>query len=534
MIWTQPLFPVAGSLPLSALVAAVPIFTLLILLGVLRWPAWKASLAGLGSAALVALLVYRMPVTLTISSSAYGAAFGLFPIAWVVYWGVALYRITLDTGHFEIIKDSIASLTSDQGMQGLLIAFVFGAFLEGAAGFGAPVAVSAAMLVGLGFQPFRAAALCLLANTAPVAFGSIAVPLVTLAGVTGLPLAKLSADAGRLVAPLSMIIPAYLMAVIGGWRTLRAVLPGAAVCGIAFAATQFFISNFVGAPLTDLLAALVSLGAFTILLRFWKPPGSHDAPRHAHSRSAVIRAWTPYALLVAIVLLWSVDAVRIPLNAASIPFHWPGLHNAITRMPPAVPKASLYGAVYTFNYLAASGTACMVAALLTGLVLAVPPMRLLKILAETARQLALSFVTMAAVLALAFLMNYSGATATLGLAFTATGVLFPFFSALLGWLGVFLTGSDTSSNALFGNLQVVAAGRLGLDAVLMAAANSIGGVMGKMISLQSIAVAAAATGIPPKDESRLFRLTFRHSVLLASLVGLLVTFLSYVAPGWAR
>ena len=534
MTWTQPSFPVAGSLPLSALMAAIPIFVLMVLLGVLRWPAWKASLAGLASAALMAVFVYGMPGGLILRSTAYGAAFGLFPIAWVVYWAVALYRITLDTGHFEIIKDSIASITSDQGMQGLLIAFVFGAFLEGAAGFGAPGAVSAAMLAGLGFQPFRAAALCLLANTAPVAFGSIAIPLVTLAGVTGLPLAALSADTGRTVAPVSLFIPAYLMAVIGGWRTLRAVLPGAAVCGIAFAGTQFLVSNYVGAPLTDILAALAALGALMLLFRFWKPPGSREAPRHGHSRGAVFRAWTPYALLVAIVLLWSVDAIRVPLNAASIPIHWPGLHNAILRVPPAVAKPSAYAAVYNLNYLAASGTACMLATLLSAMVLAVSPRRLGGILAATARQLALSIVTMAAVLALAFLMNYSGATVTLGLAFTATGALFPFFSALLGWLGVFLTGSDTASNALFGNLQVVAAGRLGLNAVLMAASNSSGGVMGKMISLQSIAVAAAATGMPSKDEAGLFRFTFRHSLLLASMVGLIVTFLSYAAPGWAR
>jgi lactate permease len=406
--------------------------------------------------------------------------------------------------------------------------------MEGAAGFGAPVAISAAMLTGLGFKPFRAAALCLLANTAPVAFGSIAIPLVTLAGVTGLPLDALSADTGRIIPPVALIIPAYLILILGGWRALRIVLPGAAVCGIAFAGTQFAVSNWIGAPLTDIVAAVVSVGALMALLRVWRPRGTYATTPHSHSRATVARAWAPYALLVVIILLWSVDAIRKPLNAASMSFAWPGLHNHITRVAPAVTKPGLYPAVYNFNYLAASGTACMVTALLAAVVLAVSPRRLLGIMLASARQLALSILTMAAVLALAFLMNYCGATATLGLAFTATGALFPFFSSLLGWVGVFLTGSDTSSNALFGNLQVVAAGKLGLNAILMAASNTSGGVMGKMISLQSIAVAAAATGMPSSDEARLFRFTLKHSVLLATIVGLIVTFFAYIAPSWVK
>jgi lactate permease len=312
------------------------------------------------------------------------------------------------------------------------------------------------------------------------------------------------------------------------------VLPGAAVCGVAFAGTQFFVSNWIGAPLTDILAAVVSVAALMSLLRVWRPRGTYRTQRHSHSTATVARAWAAYALLVVVILLWSVDLVRKPMNAATISFPWPGLHNHIARVAPAVIKPGPYPAVYNFNYLAASGTACMVATLLAALVLAVSPRRLAGILLASLRQLALPILTMAAVLALAFLMNYSGATATLGLAFTATGALFPFYSALLGWVGVFLTGSDTSSNALFGNLQVVAAGKLGLNAVLMAASNTSGGVMGKMISLQSIAVAAAATGMPPSDEARLFRFTLRHSVLLATIVGLIVTFFAYIAPGWVK
>jgi lactate permease len=533
-MWNHNYTPLAGSLGISAAVAALPIFALLYLLGAKRKPAWVAALFGLVAAVLVALAAYRMPPLMMISAVGYGAAFGLFPIGWVVFCAILLYRITLETGKFEIVKDSVGSLTGDRRLQALLIAFAFGAFIEGAAGFGTPVAVAAAMLSGLGFSPFYAAGICLLANTAPVAFGSIGTPILTLATVTGLPMDQLSARVGQICAPVSLIVPGYLLAVMGGWRALKGVLAGAMTCGISFAATQFLVSNYVGPQLTDILSSLAAIGSLVFLFLVWKPKDTFDLDGHAeagkapkrHCATELLLAWGPYAILVIFVLLWGV--YKAELNAVSLVFRWPGLHQQIHQVPPVVAKATPYGAIYRFEWLAASGTACLLASVLSALLLRMPPRKFVKVIAATARQLVFPLLTIAAVLALAFLMNYSGATATLGLAFAATGVLFPFFSSLLGWLGVFLTGSDTSANALFGNLQVVTAGRLGLDPVLMAASNSSGGVMGKMISLQSIAVAAAATGMPSTDEAKLFRFTLRHSLLLASAIGLITMIYSYV------
>jgi L-lactate transport len=526
-MWQQTYTPIANSLALSALFAAIPIFTLLLLLGVLRKPAWMASLAGLGAAVIVAVGVYGMPLGLLGSTIVYGAAFGLFPIGWVVFSAILLYRVTLESGKFEVLKESIGHLTNDPRLQALLIAFAFGAFIEGAAGFGTPVAVAAAMLTGLGFEPFYAAAICLLANTAPVAFGSIAIPITTLAVTTGLPLDRLSAGVGRICAPLSLFIPAYLILVMSGWKGLRGVLPAAAVCGIAFAGTQFLVSNFMGPQLTDILASMAAMGAMLIFI--WRRGG----PPRKHSGREIRLAWTPYMLLVIFVLLWGYKPLQTELNKFNILVQWPGLHNAIQRMPPVVAKAAPYPAVYNFTWLSASGTACLIAAILSSMVAGLSLAQFGTVLRHTAKQLALAELTLAAVLGLAFLMNYSGSTGTLGLAFAATGVLFPFFSALLGWLGVFLTGSDTSANALFGTLQVVTAQKLGQNPVLMAAANSAGGVMGKMISLTSIAVAACATSMKREDEARLFRFTLKHSIFLASMIGLLVMFYAYVMPGWA-
>ena len=534
-MWQQTYTPL-GSIGASALVAAAPIFVLLLLLAVFKRPAWLSALCGLATALAVALFMYGMPPGLVLSATTYGAAFGLFPIGWIVLWAIVLYRITVETGKFEIIKDSIGGLTRDARLQALLIAFAFGAFIEGAAGFGTPVAVAAAMLTGLGFSPFRAAAICLLANTAPVAFGSIGIPLVTLQGITKLPLSELSADVGRICAPVSLFIPAYLILVMGGWRALSGVLPAALLCGLAFASAQFFVSNYLGPYLTDIIGALASLGVLIGLLQFWKPKeiqANSDILPKKHATREVILAWSPYGLLVIFVLLWGWTDMKALLSQATQQFGWPGLHGMIQRMPPVVGKPSSYDAIYKLDFLAASGTSCMLAAFASAMVLKVSVARFIGIFVATLKQLAFSFLTMATVLGLAFLMNYSGATATLGLAFAATGVAFPFFSALLGWLGVFLTGSDTSANALFGNLQVVTAGTLGLKPVLMAASNSSGGVMGKMISLQSIAVACAATGMSSADESKLFRFTLRHSVFLASVIGLIVLFYSYVIPGAA-
>jgi lactate permease len=526
-MWQQTYTPIGDSLALSAFFAAIPIFTLLLLLGVLRKPAWMASLAGLAAAVIVAAGVYGMPVGLLGSTVFFGAAFGLFPIGWVVFSAILLYRVTLESGKFEVLKESIGHLTSDPRLQALLIAFAFGAFIEGAAGFGTPVAVAAAMLTGLGFEPFYAAAICLLANTAPVAFGSIAIPITTLAVTTGLPLDRLSAGVGRICAPISLFVPAYLILVMSGWKGLKGVLPAAAMCGIAFAGTQFLVSNFMGPQLTDILASMAAMGA--MLLVIWRRGG----PPRKHSGREIRLAWTPYMLLVVFVLLWGYKPLQAELNKFNILVNWPGLHNLVQRMPPVVPKPAPYPAVFNFSWLSASGTACLIAAILSAMVAGLSPAQFGTVLRHTAKQLALAELTLAAVLSLAFLMNYSGSTGTLGLAFATTGVVFPFFSALLGWLGVFLTGSDTSANALFGTLQVVTAQKLGQNPVLMAAANSAGGVMGKMISLTSIAVAAAATSMKREDEARLFRFTLKHSIFLASMIGLLVMFYAYVMPGWA-
>ena len=537
-MWRHNYTPLEGSLLLSSLVAALPIFTLLFLLGVRRKPAWIAALSGLGATVLVALLLYGMPVPQMAAAATYGAAFGLFPIGWIVIWAVLLYRLTVETGKFDAIKYSLGSLTQDRRLQALLIAFAFGAFMEGAAGFGTPVAVAAAMLAGLGFSPFYAAAICLLANTAPVAFGSIGIPAITLAGITGLPLDRLSAGIGRICAPVSLIVPGYIVFVMGGLKALRAVFPAALVCGVTFAGMQFLVSNYMGPQLTDLISSLTAIISLIVLFLVWKPKDADPAATPArqdrgerHSVGQILLAWSPYLLLVVCVLLWGWKPMQTRLNSFNVPILWPGLHNQIARIPPVTTNVSPYAAIFNLNWFSASGTACMIATLLSAIVLRVSPLRFLRILGSTLRQLALSLVTLAAVLALAFLMNYSGATGTLGLAFAATGASFPFFSAILGWLGVFLTGSDTSANALFGNLQVITATKLGLNPVLMAASNSSGGVMGKMISLSSIAVGAAATGMPPEDEAKLFRFTLRHSVLLASLIGLIVLFYAYVAPG---
>ena len=535
-MWQQSYLPIADSLALSALAAAVPIFVLLLLIGVFRKPAWVAGLAGLGAALVVAIGVYQMPTGLAVSSTLMGAAFGLFPIGWIVYWAIVLYRITLETGNFEIIKDSIGGVTADRRLQALLIAFALGAFIEGAAGFGTPVAVAAAMLTGLGFSPFFAAGICLLANTVPVAFGSIGIPVITLAGITGLPVEELSKWVGLLCVPVALVLPAYLILVMGGWKGLKGVVPAVLVCGISFGAMQYLISSYVGPELVDIIAALTSIVCLVALLKLWQPQdnfvlegeGQASMELQTHGLGRTLMGWSPYILLVFFVLLWGSGIISGPLNSVTLQIEWPGLHNAIERAAPVVASPEPYAAVYNLNWLAAAGTACAFATMASAILLKFSLGAYIRLLGSVAKQLAFSLLTIASVLGLAYLMNYSGATVTLGLAFAATGVMFPYFSAMLGWLAVFLTGSVTSANALFGNLQVVTANSLGLDPVLMASANSAGGVMGKMISLQSIAVAVAATGMARSEEARLFRFTFKHSVFLASVIGILTALYAYL------
>jgi lactate permease len=553
-MWQQNYEPIGGSLGLSALVAAIPVLVLCFMLGVRRKPAWMAALTALATAFILALAAYGMPVRLAVMSTVTGAAYGLFPIAWIVFASIMLYRLAVDTGKFAIIKDSVGGLTSDRRLQALFIAFAFGAFIEGAAGFGAPVAVSGAMLVGLGFSPFYAAGICLIANTAPVAFGSIGIPVTTLAGITGLPVLPLSAMVGRLCAIISIIIPAYLVVVMAGWRKTLDVLPAVAVCGVSFAAVLVTVSNVTGPELADILASLSCLACMVLVLKFWKPRTTFHlegerpatAAAHGHSAGEVVAAWSPYLLLVVFVLVWGHLPVKraidqftngllpsfLPRNATALNgLNVPGLHNLITRMPPVTGAPAPYPAVYAFNWLSASGTACFLATVAAAAFLRVGPRRFAGVYRATFQQLATSMLTIASMLGLAYLMNYSGMTSTLGIALAATGRAFPFFSAILGWLGVFLTGSDTSSNALFGNLQVITANQIGLNPVLTASVNAAAGVMGKMISLASIAVACAATGLTSEDESRLFRFTFKHSIFLACVVGILSLLFAYVFPG---
>lgn len=553
-MWQHNYEPVGGSLGVSAVVAAIPIFVLFYMLGVKRKPAWMAASGALVSALLVALIAYRMPPQLAILSTIYGAAFGIFPIAWIVFSSILLYRLAVDTGKFEIIKDSVGGLTTDRRLQAMFIAFSFGAFIEGAAGFGAPVAVSGAMLAGLGFNPFYAAGICLLANTAPVAFGSIGIPVTTLANVTGLPVLALSGMVGRLCAMISIVIPGYLIVVMAGGRRALEVLPAIIACGVSFAGMQFYVSNNVGPELTDIASSLTCIAVMVVVLKVWSPKNvmrlEGDQPAtvraKAHTPGAIFMAWLPYMLLVLFVLVWGESDIKAALNRwtdglmpAFLPqsatvlngLEVPGLHNAITRIPPVTPQPSAYAAVYELNWMSASGTACLFAAIATAIFLRVSPRHFATAYKATLKQLALPMVTIACMLGLAYLMNYSGMTSTLGLALAATGVAFPFFSAVLGWLGVFLTGSDTSANALFGNLQVVTANALGMNPVLTASVNSSAGVMGKMISIQSIAVAVAATGMTAADESKLFRFTIKHSILLMITVGLISMLFAYVFPG---
>jgi lactate permease len=554
-MWQHNYEPLGGSLALSAPIAALPILVLFLMLGVWRKPAWMAALSGLVTALLVAVAVYGMPVSLALISTLYGAAYGLFPIAWIVFASIMLYRLAVDTGKFEVIKDSVGGLTDDRRLQAMFIAFSFGAFIEGAAGFGAPVAVSGAMLAGLGFNPFYAAGICLLANTAPVAFGSIGIPVITLAAVTGLPVMPLSAMVGRLCAMVSIVIPGYLIVVMAGRKRALEVLPAIVACGVSFAGMQFLVSNYVGPELTDIASSLTCIVVMVAVLKLWKPPTimrlEGDKPitaaARAHTGGEIFAAWSPYLLLVVFVLAWGEPSVKAQLDAFThgLMPDWlpkaptglnglmvPGLHNAITRIPPVTPAPAPYAAVFTLNWLSASGTACFFATIAAALFLRVSPGRFAGLYAATFRQLSFAMLTIASMLGLAYLMNYSGMTSTLGLALAGTGFAFPFFSAVVGWLGVFLTGSDTSANALFGNLQVVTANAIGLNPVLTASVNSAAGVMGKMISVQSIAVAVAATGMTTEDESRLFRFTIKHSIALMIAMGVISMLFAYVFPAY--
>ncbi len=542
MTWTQVYVPL-GNLLVSALVAALPVIVLLGLLAFFHARAHTAALAGLAAALLVAILVYGMPVSLALASAANGAAFGLFPIGWIVLWAIFVYDVTVQTGKFEIVKQTIAGLASDRRLQALLIAFSFGAFIEGAAGFGTPVAISAAMLIGLGFKPLLAAGLALIGNTAPVAYGALGTPIVTLARVTELPMDKLSAMVGRQLPFFSLLVPFWLVWAMAGWRGMAEIWPACLVSGLTFGIVQFLVSNYHGPWVVDIAGAIVSIFSLIVLLRLWRPrrewrfpgessgPAAAAAPESRPSRREAAVAWMPWVILSVLVFLWGLPQVKAVLNNVSrVQVQVPLLHKAILRSPPVVVAPKAEDAVFDFNWLSATGTGLLATGIVSGLLLGLSPGRLLRIFAGTLHRVRFSLLTIAAMLALGFTTRYGGLDATMGLAFASTGVLFPFFSAMLGWLGVALTGSDTSSNVLFGNLQQITAQQLGISPILAAASNSSGGVMGKMIDAQSIVVAGVATG-QHGAEGEILRYVFWHSVALASLVGLLVLLQAYVFPG---
>ena len=542
MAWPQVYDPVHAAW-LSTLLAALPIIVLLGGLAVFRLRAHVAALLGLGTALAVSVAVFTMPAGLALRTAAMGAAYGLFPIGWIILNVIFLYQLTVETGSFKVMQDSLTGITRDRRLQLLLIAFSFGAFFEGAAGFGTPVAVTAAILIGLGFPPLQASGLSLLANTAPVAFGALGTPIIALAGVTGLDIRDLSAMVGRQLPFFSILIPFWLVGAFCGFRKTREVWPALLVAGSCFAVPQFLISNFHGPWLVDILSSVLSIAALVVFLRFWKPgsvhrlPGESENERGAgvanapvHSRKEIARAWMPWLVLSLVVFLWGIPQVKSFLDGLfAVQFPVAGLDRLVLRVPPIVAKETAEAAVYTFNGLSFTGTGILVAALVSAALMRVPVRRAIAVYGQTLKRVRFSLLTVAAMLSLGYVTRYSGLDATLGLAFARTGILYPFFGTLLGWLGVALTGSDTSSNVLFGSLQRITADQLGLSPVLMASANSSGGVMGKMIDAQSIVVASTATGWYG-HEGAILRFVFFHSLALAALMGLFVLLQAYVFP----
>jgi lactate permease len=571
MAWVQVYDPL-GNAWLSTLAAALPIFLLLATLALLEWKAQWAALTGLVAALLVSIVGYGMPTETAIATAIYGAAYGLFPIGWIILNAVFLYSLTVETGQFEIVKRSVARLSADRRVQALMIAFSFGAFIEGAAGFGTPVAITAALLMGLGFTPLYAAGLSLIANTAPVAYGAIGTPILTLAAVTGIDAHLLSAMAGRQLPIVSLIVPAWLVVTMSGWRGLRGAWPAVAVCGGTFAVVQFLWSNFVGPELVDIMGGLVSLASLAFFCTWWKPaetwefPGAPPQPQTTAARiprPVLVRAWMPWVFLSVFVTAWGIGPVKAFLNAGPAGFETyratrsqpaphtvlspaievPSLHRMVFREYPvevdAVDRARMNereyrlkraeAARFIFNWLSATGTAILLAALATALYLRIPSRVVFSTALATVVRMRWPLVTIAFMLSLGFVTRYGGTDATLGLAFTHTGWFYPFFAAMLGWLGVALTGSDTSSNVLFGSLQKITAQQLGLDPVLITTANSTGGVMGKMVDAQSIVVATAATK-QHGQEGRILRFVFWHSIALASIMGIIVMLQAYVFP----
>ena len=546
MSWSQVYDPLGNPL-LSTLLAALPIVVLLGSLAFFHVKAHWAAILGLIVALAVAVLGFGMPLGMATKSALYGALFGLLPIGWIVLNVIFMYQLTNEIGLFEVLHKSITGITPDRRLQLLLVAFCFGAFFEGAAGFGTPVAVTAAILMGLGFAPLSAAGLSLIANTAPVAFGALGTPVIVLAAVTGLDINALSAMIGRQLPFFSLLVPFWLIWAFVGFRRMIEIWPAILVAGVAFAVPQFLVSNYHGPWLVDVIAAIVSMAALAMFLKVWRPArvwtsatregdtvpyeqAAAAAVRHGYTQSQIVKAWTPWAILSVLVFIWGLPQAKTFLNTISSPkFAIEGLHNMVLRVPPVVPKPTPEAAVYVLNWLSATGTGILIAAIIAGVVMGIGVPKMVQTYGKTVYRVRYSLLTIAAMLALGFTTKGSGLDSTLGLAFAHAGWFYPFFGAMLGWLGVALTGSDTSSNVLFGNLQKVSAEQLGLSPVLMAAANSSGGVMGKMIDAQSIVVASTATQWYG-HEGEILRYVFFHSLALAALMGVLIMAQAYVWP----
>ncbi len=548
--WAQDYNP-TGIWQLSTLVSALPVLTLFFVLLVLKKRVWVAALSGMVAAMVLALTAFGMPAVLIGVSCLHGIIFGLLRIAWIIVASIFLYNIAVEAGQFQVMKESIAGLSSDKRLQLILIAFCFGAFLEGTGGGGAPVAIAGSFLIGLGFPPFQAATLCLLANTAPVAWGGVGNPIRVLAGVTGLPEATLSAMTGRILAPLAAILPLWLVRSMVGWKETREVWPAVAVSGLSFASMKFYWSNYQETGLVDVVASIFSLLVMVAFLRIWRPRtvlendpitaaavanpnGAGDPPApipaliiRKHSTVAVLKGWSPFILVSVFIFFSGLPAAAKWLSFPLLKRPVPALHRVVLRVPPAVPAPTAEDAVADLNVASLPGTAIFVGAALSGLMLGVPAAGIARIFARTARELVPSLLAISFMVGLAFITRYSGMDTVMGLSLTRTGLAFPFFGTLLGWLGVALTGTDAGSNALFGNLQKITAEQLGVSPVLMAAANSSGGVMGKMIDAQSIVVSSTATR-QVGNEAAIFKAVFRHSIVLASLVGSIVTLYAFV------
>jgi lactate permease len=550
-MWSQVYDPLQN-IVLSALLAAVPVVVLLGALGVFHVKAHLAALLGLAASLLISIFEFGMPVQKSLTAAIFGAAYGLLPIGWIILNVIFLYQLTLEKGHFKVLQNSIANVTEDRRLQLLLVAFAFGAFFEGAAGFGTPIAVTGAILIGIGFSPLQASGLCLIANTAPVAFGAIGTPVIALAAVTGLDLLQLSKQIGHQLPFFSLIIPFWLIWAFAGFRGMIQIWPAILVTGASFAIPQFLVSTLHGPWLVDIIASLCSMAALTLFLRVWQPETmwlsmsreypTENADTHATdadpistifryrpedgtqiTRTDTVKAWIPLAILSVFVFLWGIPQFKTFLDGIFNPkLSVPGLDKLVFRVPPLVPEPRPEPAVFALSLLSATGTGILAAAILGGFLMGFSPLGLARVYWRTLKLVRFSLLTIACMLALGFVTRYSGTDATLGLAFAQTGVFYPMFGTLLGWLGVALTGSDTSSNVLFGGLQKITAQQLGLNPVLMAAANSSGGVMGKMIDAQSIVVASTATRWYG-HEGEILRFVFFHSIALAILVGVLVT-----------